>query len=152
MSAASTVPATIRNSAALLPAQDCTVAPAPRALTASTRSPSSRFLKGLARDAQRRMGQGFQPCEPDRPATTLALPERVWLPIQLPQCRVDRGQPAPLLAREQERLLPLHRVGTLLRRVQCERAPLHPRPIPGSVHEFRREARELPHRSLSVLE
>src|SRR5690606_27253348 len=152
MSTPSTVPATSRNSAALLPTHDCTVAPTPRVLTASTRSPSSRFLKGLARDTQRRVGQRLEPGEPDLSATTFAPPERLGLPVQLPQRCVDRGQTASLLAREQERLLPLHHVRALLGRVEGEDVPLHPRPIPCGVHELLGEARQLPHRSLSILE
>src|SRR3954463_376531 len=65
------------------------------------------FLALLALDAVARVRQGIQPLERDVVAAIVALAERLGRPVQPAQRLVDVPEEAPLLAREEERLLPL---------------------------------------------
>src|SRR5919206_4612314 len=80
------------------------------------------FLLLLARDAEPRVRQGVQAVVVDLLAATVTLAEGLRRAIEPPQGLVDVPEEAPLLTREQERLLPLHRVGALVRHVERVRA------------------------------
>src|SRR6476619_3478032 len=76
------------------------------------------FLALLALDAVARVRQRIQPLERDVVAAIVALAERLRRPVQPAQRLVDVPEEAPFLAREEERLLPLHRVRALVRHVE----------------------------------
>src|SRR6185369_4264526 len=67
------------------------------------------FLALLALDAVARVRQRIQPLERDVVPAIVALAERLRRPVQSAQRLVDVPEEAPFLAREEERLLALHR-------------------------------------------
>src|SRR5829696_6230238 len=76
------------------------------------------FLALLALNAVARVRERVQPLERDVVAAVVALAERLRRAIQPPQRLVDVPQEAAFLTGEQERLLPLHRVGALIGHVE----------------------------------
>src|SRR5438094_1762361 len=76
------------------------------------------FLALLAVDAITRMGQRVESLESDLLTTIVTLAEDVRVAVKPPQRLVDVPEEAPLLAREEKRLLALHRIGTLIRHVE----------------------------------
>src|SRR5512134_3052294 len=78
----------------------------------------SILLSLLACDAERRVRQRLEALPLDRLAAHLAFPEPLGLLVQAAQGAVDLIQLSPLLGREQERLLALHRVGALVGHVK----------------------------------
>src|SRR5215218_4843452 len=95
------------------------------------------FLALLALDAVARVRERVQPLERDVVAAVVALAERLRRPIETAQRLVDVPEEAAFLAREQERLLALHRVGSLLRHVERIAAQI-------AVGLLRRRAERLP--------
>src|SRR5215213_11856579 len=78
----------------------------------------SIFLALLARDAVARVRQRVEPLEGDLLAAAVAAAEGLRRAVEAAQRLVDVPEEAPFLAREQERLLALHRVGSLIRHVE----------------------------------
>src|SRR5687767_13653552 len=78
----------------------------------------SIFLFLLAREAEPRVRQRVEPVEVDVLAAAVALAERLRRAVDAPQRLVDVPEEAPFLAREEERLLPLHRFRALVRHVE----------------------------------
>src|SRR5215218_6744265 len=76
------------------------------------------FLALLALDAVARVRERVQPLERNVVAAVVALAERLRRPIETAQRLVDVPEEAAFLAREEERLLALHRVGTLVGHVE----------------------------------
>src|ERR1700694_4682300 len=76
------------------------------------------FLALLALNAVAGMRKRVEPLERDVVAAVVALPEGLRRAIQAAQRLVDVPEETPFLAREQERLLALHRVGALIRHVE----------------------------------
>src|SRR5262249_4403885 len=76
------------------------------------------FLSGLALDAQAGMGERVEAVESDRVAALLAAAEFLGRAVQPAQRLVHVPEIAPLLRREQKRLLALHRVGALIGHVE----------------------------------
>src|SRR6188768_3657316 len=72
----------------------------------------------LARDAEPRVRQGIEAVEPDLGAAGLALPELVGGRVEAAEGLVHVPEIASFLRRHQELLLPLHRVGALVRHVE----------------------------------
>src|SRR5215213_4382362 len=84
----------------------------------------SIFLALLAGDAVARVRQRVEALEGDLVAAAVALAEGLRRPVQSPQRLVDVPEEAAFLAREEERLLALHRVGALVRHVERVRAQI----------------------------
>src|SRR3954454_18969508 len=76
------------------------------------------FLFLLAGDAKARMGQGVQPFEVDLLAALLAVTELLGIAIEPPQRLVHMPEIPTLLRGEEELLLPLHCVGSLIRHME----------------------------------
>src|SRR5688572_18189951 len=82
----------------------------------------SILLSRFAGDAEGRVRQRLQTLPGDPLVAELAVPESLGLLVQASQRAVDLVQLAPLLRREQERLLALHCVGALIGHVEGVRA------------------------------
>src|SRR5215218_8638290 len=76
------------------------------------------FLALLALDAVARVRERVQPLERNVVAAVVALAERLRRPIQTAQRLVDVPEEAAFLAREEKRLLALHRVRSLIGHVE----------------------------------
>src|SRR6187397_2698586 len=76
------------------------------------------FLFLLAGDAEPGMRQGVQAFEVDLLAALLAVTELFRIAIEPPQRLVHMPEIPALLGGEEELLLPLHRVGTLIRHME----------------------------------
>src|ERR687896_681175 len=76
------------------------------------------FLALLALDAIPRVRQRVETLVRDVVSAVVALAEGLRRPVEPPQRLVDVPQEATLLAREEEGLLALHRVGALIRHVE----------------------------------
>src|SRR3954454_7217054 len=76
------------------------------------------FLFLLAGDAKARMGQGVQPFEVDLLAALLAVTELLGIAIEPPQRLVHMPEIPTLLRGEEELLLPLHCIGSLIRHME----------------------------------
>src|SRR5215211_1296706 len=76
------------------------------------------FLTLLAVNAESRMRQCVQPLVCNILPAVVAFPESLGGAVQPAQCFVEVPEESPFLAREQERLLTLHRVSALIRHVE----------------------------------
>src|SRR3712207_5737029 len=76
------------------------------------------FLALLALDAVPRVRQGVEPLVGDVLPAVVALPERLRRAIEPAERLVDVPEEPPLLAREEEGFLALHRVGALVGHVE----------------------------------
>src|SRR5512138_1564200 len=76
------------------------------------------FLALLALDAIPRVRKRVESLEGDFVAAVMTLSERLGRPVEPAERLVDVPEEAPLLAREQERLLAFHGVGALIRHVE----------------------------------
>src|SRR5687767_2483801 len=82
------------------------------------RLPFSIFFLLLALDAEARVRQRVQAVVADVVAAAVTLAERLGRAVQPAKRFVDVPEEATFLAREEERLLPLHGVGALIRHVE----------------------------------
>src|SRR5687768_17299130 len=80
------------------------------AASAATSDPSILLLL-LARDAQVRVGQGFQALPLDRMTAFHAMAEAIRVGVQAAERIVDRVEATALLGGEEKRLLTFHGVG-----------------------------------------
>src|SRR3954463_2675306 len=78
----------------------------------------SIFFALLALDAVSGVRQRVETLERDFLSAVVALAELFGISVQTAQRFVDVPEKTPFLAGEQERLLALHRVGTLIRHVE----------------------------------
>src|SRR5687768_16001287 len=76
------------------------------------------FLARLAGDAEPRVRESVEPVEVDVLPATMALAERLGRPVETAERLVDVPEEPPLLAREQEVLLPFHGIGALIGHVE----------------------------------
>src|SRR5690606_39030063 len=116
-----------------------------------SRSGSLGFLReALTVGAERRLRHYLQPLETDFPTASLARSERVRIPVKSTKRFIDLIETPTLDAREEELLLPLHRLGPDVRRMKAIQCQL---PCSFLKREFARlvELAKAFHRSFTVL-